>query len=112
MKFNVISDFIDKNSSQYYKDGSVFETEDKDRAAFLQKEGFIEESEDSAVKNEFEVLLDKTAAEIIDSLPGDFSKEDLEQLLSKEKDAKKPRKTVIEHIEGLLKGEENESGEA
>ncbi len=107
MKYEVESAFIDKNTDKEYAIGSHYETDSEDRAEFLQKKGFLGSEIDSTV----ETILDKKASDIIKAISSETSKEELESLLNQEV-VGKDRVTVKEHIEKLLKGEDDESSEA
>ncbi|PJN90985.1 hypothetical protein [Bacillus sp. mrc49] len=107
MKYEVKSAFIDKNTKEAYAVGSHFETDSEDRAEFLQKKGFLGSEIDSTV----ETILDKKASDIIKAISSETSREELESLLKQEIEGK-DRVTVKEHIEKLLKGEDDESSEA
>ncbi|MBT2647196.1 hypothetical protein J7E52_10755 [Bacillus sp. ISL-34] len=107
MRYEVESAFIDKNTKEEYPVGSHYETDSEDRAEFLQKKGFLGSEIDSTV----ETILDKKASDIIKAISSETSKEELESLLKQEVEGK-DRVTVKEHIEKLLKGEDDESSEA
>ncbi|KZR60391.1 hypothetical protein [Pseudobacillus badius] len=107
MKYQVKKAFVDKNSGEHHEQGTIYETTSASRAEFLQQKGFIGEE----VKNPLEQLLDQNAPDVAEAITSEHSKEELEELLELEK-AGRGRKTVKEHIESLLKGEEDGSGEA
>jgi hypothetical protein len=100
MKLEVISAFRDKDSQKEYPVGSTYETESKDRVEFLKEKGFLRSETESPLKS----LLNKNVDDIIKALPGEYSKEELTELLNLESKGDK-RKTVKKHIESLLKGE-------
>lgn len=107
MKYEVSSAFIDKNTDKEYAVGDTYETENSDRAEFLQIKGFLGSEIDTSIDN----VLDKNAPEVVKGIVPETSKEELESLYKRETEGKN-RVTVKEHIEKLLKGEGNESSQA
>ncbi|MCM3411232.1 hypothetical protein [Metabacillus litoralis] len=105
MKHIVIRKFRDIHTNDLFDVGEPYETEDKERSIDLQKKGFI-----GSMLIE-ESLLSGNVNEVVEVINGEMSKERLEQLLQDEAEGKN-RKTVIEHIESLLKGDEDESSKA
>lgn len=96
MKYQVKARFIDKHSKELYPVDSLYETVDEERATELQGRGFLGDpiQEDT--------LLNKTVQEIIEALPGEYSKEELLSFLKEESNGKN-RKTVKGRLEELLK---------
>ncbi|MES1038954.1 hypothetical protein [Peribacillus simplex] len=107
MKYEVNSAFIDKNTNEEYAAGEFYETSNEDRAAFLKMKGFLGSEVDSSIEN----ILDKNAQEVVKSLSSSTPKGDLDVLYKRESEGKN-RVTVKEHIEKLLKGEDDESSKA
>lgn len=107
MKYEVNSAFIDKNTNEEYASGEIYETDSEDRAAFLKMKGFLGSEIDTSVEN----VLDKNALEVVKSLSSRTPKDELDVLYKRESEGKN-RVTVKEHIEKLLKGEDDESSEA
>jgi hypothetical protein len=101
MRFIAKKRFIDKNTKKLYPIGAEYKADSKERAEELTKKGFIDKKEES--------LLDQNVGEVKAAVTSEFSKEQLEELLQQEKDGDN-RKGVIEYIESLLKGDEDESG--
>lgn len=107
MKYEVNSAFIDKNTKEEYAVGDLYVTDNEDRAEFLQMKGFLGSEIDISVDN----VLDKNAPEVVKGIVPETSKEELEFLYKRETEGKN-RVTVKEHIEKLLKGEDDESSKA
>lgn len=103
MKYRVLKAFRDKETKVTHSVDSIYETSSKERAQFLQEKGYLGE----AVLNPLNKVLDQNANEVVDALPGDYSKSELEEILELETSGNN-RKTVKKHIETLLKGEEND----
>ena len=107
MKSNVIKKFRDKNDKQkdgkgkLYKVNSIFEASEE-RINELSKLGYVEKE-----KPQNDPRLDGKVEEVKATVEG-LGKEDLENLLTEEKENKN-RKGVIEHIEELIAAFEDES---
>lgn len=102
MDYKVIKQFRDKNTKAIFPVDSVYNTEDAERAQFLQEKGYLfaEKQEEKSSEGDSS-LLDDSVEKIKKSVTADLGKEKLEVLLKLEKESK-DRKGVIEHIEELL----------
>ncbi|WP_096199509.1 hypothetical protein [Bacillus sp. FJAT-45350] len=116
MEYNVINSFVDKNTKKLYSSltkGTVYVTEDRERATTLIEKGYLEEREPQTRQTEevsgegmaisIEVLLG-TVAEIIENVTSELTQENLSELLELEKQGEN-RKGVIKHIESLVKSD-------
>ncbi|MED4052941.1 hypothetical protein P4654_02045 [Niallia taxi] len=101
MEFKVIKQFKDKFSKAIYPVNSVYQTEDVERAKFLQENGYLYAEKQESNSTDEKNLLDESVEKIKKSVTAELGKEKLEILLKLEKGSK-DRKGVIEHIEELL----------
>lgn len=98
MKFEVTTNFIDKNTHVYHSAGTVFETDSADRAKELQRGGFIGEE----IKNPLAAILEKNVTEIKTTVTKEaFSFEQINELIALE-EAGEGRKGVRDHLAALL----------
>lgn len=102
MEYKVIKQFRDKFTKAIFPVDSVYNTEDAERAQFLQENGYLfaEKREEKSSEGD-NSLLDDSVEKIKKSVTAELGKEKLEILLKLEKESK-DRKGVIEHIEELL----------
>ncbi|MEK4666552.1 hypothetical protein [Niallia sp. FSL R7-0271] len=102
MEYRVIKQFRDKFTKAIFPVDSVYQTEDTERAQYLQESGYLfaEKQEEKSSKGD-NSLLDESVEKIKQSVTEELGKEKLEVLLKLEKESK-DRKGVIEHIEELL----------
>lgn len=102
MKYKVIKRFQDKITKAIFPVNSTYQTDDEERAKFLQDNGFlyVEKQEDSPYGAKRSIL-DESVEEIKKNVTAELGKDKLEVLLELEKEAKN-RKGVVEHIEELL----------
>ncbi|WP_368657634.1 hypothetical protein AB3Z07_21205 [Metabacillus halosaccharovorans] len=107
MKYHVISNFRDKETFEVYTEGSIFETDKDKRVKELQHKGYLGEK----IEVEIPDILKKTVSEIKHEITEEMDQEQLQELLQFEVDTEN-RKGVKEHIESLLKGDDNESSKA
>jgi hypothetical protein len=101
MKLKVTQTFIDKNTKKRYEVGDIFETDDNERVKELRSH--VGESEKS--------VLDHNVSETIELITNETSHVELKILLDEETNGK-DRKTVKEHIESLLKGDDHDQSGA
>ena len=102
MEYNVIKQFRDKFTKAIYPINSVYQTEDAERAQYLQENGYLfAEKQESKSSEGDSSLLDESVEKIKKSVTAELGKEKLEVLLKVEKESKN-RKGVIEHIEEIL----------
>jgi uncharacterized protein Smg (DUF494 family) len=100
MKYEVTTNFIDKNTHAYFKADSVFETDSPDRAKELQRAGFIGEE----IKNPLAAVLEKNVTEIKSTVTKEeFSVEQINELIALE-EVGEGRKGVRDHLAALLEG--------
>lgn len=107
--YKVIKTFRDKHTLEVFNVGNLYETDDSNRAKELMRLGFLEKTEIEPANTDDSVL-DSKVEKIKETVTAAMSKEKLEVLLKLEVEGKN-RKTVVEHIESLLKGDDDESGE-
>ena len=104
MELEVIKNFIDKESNNLFRVGSVYKTDDEDRASFLQEKGYLSEISKVDQKTEISELpvdLSGSVEAVNNLITVELGKDALESLLKSEQEGKN-RKTVIEHINSLL----------
>ncbi|GIP38643.1 hypothetical protein J31TS4_19230 [Paenibacillus sp. J31TS4] len=70
MKYEVKKEFIDKHSKEYFSEGSVYETENTERADELAKAGFI--SEEVMTKTEAEQAEEAALEERLNHVGGGY----------------------------------------
>lgn len=109
MEFKVKKPFTDKFTKKLHIKDSIYETYSVDRAKELQKAGYLgeeikkQESTPPATGGE-KSILDENVNTIKEAVTAELGREELEKLLQLESEGNK-RKTVIKHIESLLKEE-------
>lgn len=109
MEYKVLKPFICKISKNYFTKGSIYKTDDSNRAKFLQEKEYVESIKENS--NELPVDLGKTVEELNKSITAEFDKETLQSILAAEESGRN-RATLIVHIKSLLKGDEDESSKA
>jgi hypothetical protein len=95
MNFNVIQRFRDRESLEVFEVGSTFQSDNKNRALELKRNGFIEDDPKQ------ESILDGNVQDVVNGLTKELGREKLLELLDEESNGK-ARKTIKEHIESLL----------
>ncbi|MBS4191748.1 hypothetical protein KHA94_16280 [Bacillus sp. FJAT-49705] len=104
MKYIVLKDFYDRfDNMKINQEKHEHTPPNEERANQLIKLGFIKVVEDDSDTGN-PIDLDSNVEKIKEAVTAELSKEKLEVLLKMEVEGKK-RKTVIEHIESLLKGD-------
>lgn len=110
MKYLVTSRFIDKNTNELFEVGTVYETNNQERAIEIKKAGYLGELiEDISPNGPYKQLLSKNVSEITSTVDENYTSDQIRELLQLEAEGEN-RKGVKKHLENLLKGEDDESG--